>query len=456
MTTLVEAMLLVTLVVFLFLQSWRATLIPMLAVPVSVIGTFLGLLLLGFTINVLTLFALVLAIGIVVDDAIVVIENIERIMADEGLPPRVAADRAIRQVAGALIAIVLVLCAVFVPVGVPRRRDRRDVQAVRGDARDRGGALGHRGADAHAGALRAAAQASRTRRTPPASSARSTAWFARVTDRYAGGVGRVLGPAAALARGVRGDGGAGAVVLWRRVPDGVHPDRGQGLLRHRDAAARRGVAAAHRGGRSSGSRASSARSRRCVNVVAFAGLDVLTRTNQTNSATIFILLKPWDERGKDQTIDAITKRINGKLFGMKDAVGFALQPARRSPAWAPRRASRSTCRTASGKDVRDFAQQVQAFTAAVNKLPAVQGMTTTFRANVPQVYVDVDRATAKARGREPHRPVQHPADVAVARSTSTTSTSTAGPTGCRPRRSRSSARRRRTSAGSTCAAATAR
>ena len=83
--TLVEAMLLVTLVVFLFLQSWRATLIPMLAVPVSVIGTFLGLLVLGFTINVLTLFGLVLAIGIVVDDAIVVIENVERIMADEEL-----------------------------------------------------------------------------------------------------------------------------------------------------------------------------------------------------------------------------------------------------------------------------------------------------------------------------------------------------------------------------------
>ena len=107
---------LVTLVVFLFLQSWRATLIPMLAVPVSVIGTFLGLLAFGMSINVLTLFGLVLAIGIVVDDAIVVIENVERIMATEKLPPRVAADHAIRQVASALVAIVLVLCSVFVPV----------------------------------------------------------------------------------------------------------------------------------------------------------------------------------------------------------------------------------------------------------------------------------------------------------------------------------------------------
>ena len=114
--TLVEAMVLVTLVVFLFLQSWRATLIPMLAVPVSVIGTFLGFLAFGMSINVLTLFGLVLAIGIVVDDAIVVIENVERIMASEGLSPRLAADKAIRQVGSALVAIVLVLCSVFVPV----------------------------------------------------------------------------------------------------------------------------------------------------------------------------------------------------------------------------------------------------------------------------------------------------------------------------------------------------
>ena len=114
--TLLEAMLLVTLVVFVFLQSWRATLIPVLAVPVSIIGTFLGLKALGFSVNTLTLFGMVLAIGIVVDDAIVVIENVERIMAQEHLPPREATNRAMHQIAGALIAIVLVLCSVFIPV----------------------------------------------------------------------------------------------------------------------------------------------------------------------------------------------------------------------------------------------------------------------------------------------------------------------------------------------------
>ncbi|OUO49708.1 hydrophobe/amphiphile efflux-1 family RND transporter [Desulfovibrio sp. An276] len=114
--TLVEAMILVFLVVFLFLQNWRATLIPCIAVPVSVVGTFAGMLALGYSINTLTLFGLVLAIGIVVDDAIVVLENVERIMSTEHLPPKEAAAKAMHEVTSALIAIVLVLCSVFIPV----------------------------------------------------------------------------------------------------------------------------------------------------------------------------------------------------------------------------------------------------------------------------------------------------------------------------------------------------
>jgi len=114
--TLIEAMILVIAVVYIFLQSWRATLIPMVAVPISLIGTFAGLWLFGFSINTLTLFAMVLAIGIVVDDAIVVLENVERLMAEEHLSPKQAAIKAMQQVQGALVAIVLVLCAVFIPV----------------------------------------------------------------------------------------------------------------------------------------------------------------------------------------------------------------------------------------------------------------------------------------------------------------------------------------------------
>ncbi|MBQ9406066.1 MAG: multidrug efflux RND transporter permease subunit [Desulfovibrio sp.] len=114
--TLVEAMILVFIVVFVFLQNWRATLIPCIAVPVSVIGTFAGMYALGYSINTLTLFGLVLAIGIVVDDAIVVLENVERIMSSEHLPPKEATAKAMNEVTAPVIAIVLVLCAVFIPV----------------------------------------------------------------------------------------------------------------------------------------------------------------------------------------------------------------------------------------------------------------------------------------------------------------------------------------------------
>ena len=114
--TLAEAMLLVFLVVYLFLQNWRATLIPILAVPVSLLGTFAGLYMLGYSINTLTLFGMVLSIGIVVDDAIVVLENVERIMHEEGLNAREASIKAMKEVSGPVIAIVLVLCSVFVPI----------------------------------------------------------------------------------------------------------------------------------------------------------------------------------------------------------------------------------------------------------------------------------------------------------------------------------------------------
>ena len=114
--TFVEAIVLVVLVVFLFLQSVRAMIIPVIAIPVSIIGTFAGMFVLGFSINLLTLFGLVLAIGIVVDDAIVVLENVERIMSTEGKLPRAAAIQAMQEVTGPIIAIVLVLCAVFIPV----------------------------------------------------------------------------------------------------------------------------------------------------------------------------------------------------------------------------------------------------------------------------------------------------------------------------------------------------
>ncbi|MFL5462058.1 MAG: efflux RND transporter permease subunit, partial [Gemmatimonadales bacterium] len=393
--TLLIAMALVTLVVFLVLQSWRATLIPMLAVPVSVVGTFLGLLALGFTINVLTLFALVLAIGIVVDDAIVVIENTERLMAGgDCLPPRLAADRAIRQVAGALVAIVLALCAVFVPVaflgGVTGEMFKQFAVTL---------VIAVLLSGLVALTLTPALCAMILKGCNEDNTTGFFGWFNRkfhsLTDHYVNGVGRVLGrPRIWLAAFVVMVGLA--IVLWKRVPTGFIPTEDKGYF----------AIAMQLPDASSLQRTRAVIQRiegflheepAVVNVVAFAGLDVLTRTNQTNSATIFILLKPWDERGKDESIEAITGRINGKLFGMKDAVGFAFNLPE-IPGLGSTSGVEVNLQNRSGKDVRDFAQNVQAFQAAVNQLPAVQAMTTNFRANVPQVYLDVDRATAKSRG----------------------------------------------------------
>jgi len=392
--TLVEAMLLVTLVVFLFLQSWRATLIPMLAVPVSVIGTFLGLLALGFTINVLTLFGLVLAIGIVVDDAIVVIENVERIMAAEGLSARVAADRAIRQVAGALVAIVLALCAVFVPVaflgGVTGEMFRQFAVTI---------VISVVLSGIVALTLTPALCSMLLRES---NEANTTGFFGgfnrgfhRLTGGYTGMVDRVLGrPRAWLA--VFAVLVALAVVLWKHVPTAFIPTEDKGYfaiaLQLPDAASLQRTEKVVE--RVEGFLREEPAVR---NIVAFAGLDVLTRTNQTNSATIFINLRPWDERGSNESIDAITGRINRKLFAMKDAIGFGFNLAE-IPGLGATSGVEANLQNRAGRDVRDFARQVQAFTQAANRLPAVQAMNTNFRASVPQLYVDVDRAATKARG----------------------------------------------------------
>ena len=185
--TLFEGVVLVFLVMYLFLQNLRATLIPTIAVPVVLLGTFGVLAACGFSINTLTMFGLVLAIGLLVDDAIVVVENVERVMREEGLSPQEATRKSMGQITGALVGIALVLSAVFVPDGVLRRLDRRHLSAVLADHRRGDGAVGAGGPDLDAGAVRDAAQADRPRPAPreaAASSAGSTAVFDRASERY--------------------------------------------------------------------------------------------------------------------------------------------------------------------------------------------------------------------------------------------------------------------------------
>ena len=152
--TLVEAIVLVVIVMFIFLQHWRTTLIPAIAVPVVLLGTFGVLSAAGYTINTLTLFALVLAIGLLVDDAIVVVENVERLMREEGLSPKEATRKSMHEITGALIGIALVLVGSVPAHGVFRRLDRRHLPPILGHDRVGDGAVGAGGADPDAGLVR--------------------------------------------------------------------------------------------------------------------------------------------------------------------------------------------------------------------------------------------------------------------------------------------------------------
>jgi multidrug efflux pump len=393
--TLAEAMALVTLVVFVFLQSWRATLIPVLAVPVSIIGTFLGLSFLGYSVNVLTLFALVLAIGIVVDDAIVVIENCERIMDEEKVSARVAADRAMGQVSGALIAIVLVLCSVFIPVGflggiTGTMLRQFAVTLVIAVVLSGMVAL----------TLTPALCAMLLKDTPHATHnrffRRFNDWFDRTTSRYVGGVGRVLRHPrtflAAFAVLL-----ALAFVLYRRVPSAFLPTEDKGFfvvaIQLPDGASRQrtdkvveqveGILRKEKGIRT---------------FAALVGFNLLAQANQSNGATMFVLLRPWDDRtAKEDQLDAILGRVNGQLFGLQNALAFGFNFPE-IPGLGSTAGLELNLQARSGQDIPTFARQVQQAVADIGKLPETPAAATTFRAEVPQIFVDVDRETAKARG----------------------------------------------------------
>jgi hydrophobe/amphiphile efflux-1 (HAE1) family protein len=393
--TLLEAMALVTLVVFLFLQSWRATIIPMLAVPVSVIGTFLGFLALGMSINVLTLFGLVLAIGIVVDDAIVVIENVERIMASEGLSPRLAADKAIRQVGSALVAIVLVLCAVFVPVafigGVTGELFKQFALTI---------IIAVVLSGIVALTLTPALCALLLTESNETHTTGFFGWFnrvfARATTRYTGAVSAVIRrPPIWVAVFLVFVAIAG--LLWRKIPTAFIPTEDKGYMalsvQLPDAASlQRTVATVQRVEKILRDEPA------VVNIVALAGLNFLNGgANTTNGATIFLNLSPWDKRGPHDALDSIATRINRKLFGLPDATAFGFNLPE-VPGLGATAGVEINLQNRNGQDIREFARHVEEFRQAVNKLPAAGAINTTFRASVPQVYVTVDRTAAKARG----------------------------------------------------------
>ncbi|MEZ4413294.1 MAG: multidrug efflux RND transporter permease subunit [Gemmatimonadales bacterium] len=392
--TLGEAMLLVTLVVFIFLQSWRTTLIPLLAVPVSIVGTFAGMALLGFSINILTLFGLVLAIGIVVDDAIIVIENVERIMATEHVGVVEATDKAMSQVTGALIAVVLVLGAVFIPVGfmggiTGAMFMQFAVTIVVSVTLSGIVAL----------TLTPALCTLLIKDEHPAKG-RFFTWFNSTFDRftgtYMGGVRGVLGrPRTFLA--VFAVILALIVVLFKTIPGGFVPTEDKGYFAM---AVQLPSGASRQRTDSAVARVEAILERQpgVANVITLVGLDFIQNANLTNTAALFVMLKPWGERTDEATsINAIIGAVNRQLSQMPEAAAFAFNLPE-IPGLGSTAGLEMNLLDRSGGSVKEFAGVVNEFVGAARRSPDVVGARTLISVNTPQVYVTVDREKVKSLG----------------------------------------------------------
>jgi hydrophobe/amphiphile efflux-1 (HAE1) family protein len=389
--TLAEAMALVFLVVFLFLQNWRATLIPFAAVPVSLIGSFAGLYLLGYSINTLTLFGMVLSIGIVVDDAIVVLENVERIMHEERAAARDAAIKAMKEISGPVIAIVLVLCAVFVPIaflgGLTGELYRQFAVTI-------AVAVVISGFVALTLTPSLCVLILKHEHKVPN---RFFNWFNdafhRVTGHYAGGVAWMIRR-----------GGIGlalflvmvlvAAGLWRITPGSLVPDEDQGY--YIAAVILPDGASLERTDKVVSEVVESIKSNPAnENAVAFTGFDFLAGYFRNNAATIFVTQKHWDER------DVSTKQLVGELFmktgHIKEALVLAFPPPAIFGLGNAGGFELYLQNHGEGGSAR-MAQVMGQFLQKANSDPLLGGVQTLWRANAPQLYVNVDREKAKALG----------------------------------------------------------
>jgi HAE1 family hydrophobic/amphiphilic exporter-1/multidrug efflux pump len=384
--TLIEAMILVLAVVYIFLQSWRATLIPMVAVPISLIGTFAGLWLFGFSINTLTLFAMVLAIGIVVDDAIVVLENVERLMAEEKLAPREAAIKAMQQ----LVAIVLVLCAVFVPVaflgGIAGQLYKQFAVTV-------AVAVVLSGVVALTLTPALCAMLLKAQHTEHALFKPFNSMFERFTRAYTDTVGLTLkhgiigGVIFALVIGA-------IAVFFRIIPGSFVPSEDQGYLISAlmlpDGATLKRTQQTGENMRSVVGQDPAVK-----HTFVVSGFDLIGGGNKPNAGTIFIPLKDWSER------EAKAQDLAGKFMG----VGM-MQPDGMALVFNP--PPIMGLGTAGGFEVyvqnrvdgdsRKLNEVTQAFIGALQARPEFTRISTFFRPTVPQLFVEVDEPKALALG----------------------------------------------------------
>lgn len=398
--TLLEALALVVLVVFLFLQSWRATLIPVLAIPVSIIGTFAFFIPLGFTVNTLTLFGFVLAIGIVVDDAIVVVEAVQHYMDHQGLSAKEATIRAMKDISGPVIAIALILAAVFVPVGfipgiVGRLYQQFAITIAISVLISAFVAL----------SLTPALCMLLLRPMHIASDStglnkffyKFNKWFERTSSTYTAGVKRAIkGSKYVLVILVCIF--VGTALLFKAKPTGFIPTEDEGRLYITFELPEA---------------ASTSRSLEVIDTMmnilqrtpginhyaALGGLNVVTFASKSNSGTVFVSLKPWSERkSKALQLQGLMANLQQQFAKIKEANVVVIPPPAIPGLGQTGGFSFELEQRESNDDIKTFEGVVKNFVAEANKRPEISRAFSFFTARTPGYQVDVDREKCKKMG----------------------------------------------------------
>lgn len=399
--TLLEALLLVVLVVFLFLQNWRATLIPVLAIPVSLVGTFIFFGPLGFTLNTLTLFAFVLAIGIVVDDAIVVVEAVQHNIDTEKLSPQEATRKAMGDISGPVIAIALILAAVFIPVGfipgiVGRLYQQFAITIAVSVIISAFVALSLTPALCTL-MLRPTKEDTAPKNVLERFFSSFNRWFGNLTFRYTSGVGGwirktpyVLIMLLVLI--------VGLFFLFKSKPSGFIPTEDEGRLlvtyeMPEGASTARSVELLKMLGD---------RIRKIPEVrVAggLAGLNAISFSNKSSSGTIFVLLKPWDDRkGQGQQAQDVMNKIRQATADIREARILVIAPPAIPGLGATSGFTFEVQQTTTTDNVQQFEQVINSFLGKLNQRPEIGGAFTFFNARTPSYQIDVDKDQAKKQG----------------------------------------------------------
>lgn len=398
--TLAEALILVVLVVFLFLQNWRATLIPILAIPVSLIGTFIFFIPFGFTINTLTMFAFVLAIGIVVDDAIVVVEAIQHNMDHDKLSPKDATIKAMKEISAPVIAIALILAAVFVPVGfvpgiVGKLYQQFAITIAVSVMISAFVALSL--TPALSMLLLKPTDENAKKNFIERGFARFNGWFGRVTNRYTKAVGKwikltpyVMVMMACLF--------VGLYFLFSNKSTGFLPveDEKRVLVTYEMAegtSTTRNIAMMHEiQKRVSGMSAVRAAG-------GLAGLNIITFSTKSNVGTVFVNLKHWDDRDlSKEDVPHVIQEVYRRTADIKEATIRVISPPAIPGLGQSSGFTFELLQTTSTDDIKKFEGVMRNFIGAINKRPEIAAAFSFFNTRTPSYSVDIDREKAKKLG----------------------------------------------------------